>query len=148
MQLVSAKLKGQLMRNSILMLILIFLANNCVSVTNDIIEFEQKLKHVSAKYIADNSLAVNDISLKEENGLIKVKGKTTNREVHDYLSSFSDSLSFDYDVMLLPDPELGDSVHGIINVSVTPIREKTSHTSQMIDQGILGNSVKILYRCH
>ena len=92
MQLVSAKLKGQLMRNSILMLILIFLANNCVSVTNDIIEFEQKLKHVSAKYIADNSLAVNDISLKEENGLIKVTGKTTNREVHDYLSSFSDSL--------------------------------------------------------
>ena len=145
MQLASAKLRRQLMRNSILMLILILLTNNCASVNNDIIEFEQKLKHVSAKHITDNSLAVNDISLIEENGLVIITGKTTNREVHDHLSSFSDSLSFEYDVMLLPDPALGDSVHGIINVSVTPIREKTSHTSQMIDQAILGNSVKILY---
>jgi len=145
MQLASAKLRRQLMRNSILMLPLILLTNNCASINNDIIEFEQKLKHISAKHITDNSLAVNDISLIEENGLVTITGKTTNREVHDHLSSFSDSLSFEYDVMLLPDPALGDSVHGIINVSVTPIREKTSHTSQMIDQAILGNSVKILY---
>jgi len=78
MQLASAKLRRQLMRNSILMLPLILLTNNCASINNDIIEFEQKLKHVSAKHITDNSLAVNDISLIEENGLVTITGKTTN----------------------------------------------------------------------
>ena len=119
--------------------------NNCASIGKDKIDLENRLTHLSDKYIPDNSLAVNDISLKEENGYVTVNGKTTSRELHEHLSAFSDSLSFRYEVMLLPDPALGDSVHGIINVSVTPMRERTSHTSQMIDQAIMGNSVKILY---
>ncbi len=145
MQLAGTELEGSYMRYSIIMIISMLFVNNCASIGKDKIDLENRLKHLSDKYIPDNSLAVNDISLKEENGYLTVNGKTTSRELHDRLSAFSDSLSFRYEVMLLPDPALGDSVHGIINVSVTPMRERTSHTSQMIDQAIMGNSVKIHY---
>ena len=54
------------------------------------------------------------------------------------------SLTLQYDVQLLPDTTLGDSLYGIVNVSVTPMREKPKHSSQMVDQVILGDYVKIL----
>ena len=69
---------------------------------------------------------------------------TTNVDLYNKIKAYSDSLSFGNDVILLPDPSLGDSTRGIINVSVTPIRDRSSHTAQMIDQAIMGNWVKIL----
>jgi hypothetical protein len=69
---------------------------------------------------------------------------TTNVDLYNNIKAYSDSLSFGNDVILLPDPSLGDSTRGIINVSVTPIRDRSSHTAQMVDQAIMGNWVKIL----
>ena len=46
--------------------------------------------------------------------------------------------------ILLPDPALGDKVFGIVNVSVTPMREEPRHSSQMVDQAIMGNVVRLL----
>ena len=69
---------------------------------------------------------------------------TTNVNLYNKIKTYSDSLSFGNDVILLPDPSLGDSICGIINVSVAPIRDRSSHTAQMVDQAIMGNWVKIL----
>ena len=119
--------------------------NNCSSLINDKIEFERRLVRSSSKYILDKSLAVNDIVLDQEKSIVTVKGRTTSSELHTDLKTFSDSLSFKYEVVLLPDPSLGDSIHGIVNVSVAPMRDRSSHTAQMVDQAIMGNMVKILY---
>ena len=119
--------------------------NNCSSLINDKIEFERRLVRSSSKYILDKSLAVNDIVLDQEKNIVTVKGRTTSSELHTDLKTFSDSLSFNYEVVLLPDPSLGDSIHGIVNVSVAPMRDRSSHTAQMVDQAIMGNMVKILY---
>ena len=105
--------------------------NNCSSLINDKIEFERRLVRSSSKYILDKSLAVNDIVLDQEKSIVTVKGRTTSSELHTDLKTFSDSLSFKYEVVLLPDPSLGDSIHGIVNVSVAPMRDRSSHTAQM-----------------
>ena len=126
-------------------IVLIFLNFNCAHMTKKLDEFQIKFDKKSSSYIKDHSLEVNDIILKQEKGITKVVGMTTNNKLNKYLSSLSDSLNFQYEVLLLPDPILGDSIYGIINVSVTPMREKPSHSSQMVDQAIMGNTVKILY---
>ncbi len=126
-------------------IVLIFLNFNCAHMTKKLDEFQIKFDKKSSSYIKDHSLEVNDIILKQEKGITKVVGMTTNNILNKYLSSLSDSLNFQYEVLLLPDPILGDSIYGIINVSVTPMREKPSHSSQMVDQAIMGNTVKILY---
>ena len=45
---------------------------------------------------------------------------------------------------MLPDSALNDSVFGIINVSVSPLREEPRHSSQMVDQTIMGNTINLL----
>ena len=131
--------------SSFFFIVLIFLNFNCAHMTKKLDEFQIKFDKKSSSYIKDHSLEVNDIILKQEKGITKVVGMTTNNILNKYLSSLSDSLNFQYEVLLLPDPILGDSIYGIINVSVTPMREKPSHSSQMVDQAIMGNTVKILY---
>ena len=114
--------------------IALLIMNSCVSIRNNHIQFYDKLNHMSKKYIYDNSLAVNDIDLVHINKTTNIIGKTTNKQLYNQLKFLSDSLNFKYEVLFLPDPELGDSIYGIINVSVSPLREKESHIAQMIDQ--------------
>ena len=74
--------------------------------------------------------------------------KTTNSILFSKLISYTDSLltkeNYINKLMLLPDSTLGDSNFAIVNVSVTPLREKPRHSSQMVDQAILGNTIKLL----
>ena len=143
--MVSKKLEINTLRNFLFIVMAILFFNNCSSLSNDKIEFERRLIRSNSKYIPDKSLAVNDIVLDQEKSIVTVKGKTTSSELYTDLKIFSDSLSFEFEVVLLPDPSLGDSIHGIVNVSVAPMRDRSSHTAQMVDQAIMGNMVKILY---
>ena len=77
-----------------------------------------------------------------------IKGETTDSSAYESILRLKDSLFKDTDIknnfMLLPDPALGDEVFGIVNVSVTPMREEPRHSSQMVDQAIMGNVVRLL----
>ncbi len=144
MHLVGKKLIMNTLRSIILSFFTLFILNNCASFTFNRLEFDDKIKHISKKYILDKSLEVNEVAIDLKNQVPTFTGMTTNIDLYNEIKAFSDSLSFGNDVMLLPDPSLGDSTHGIINVSVAPIRDRSSHTAQMVDQAIMGNWVKIL----
>tara|TARA_S200000501_G_scaffold75950_1_gene67753 strand:+ start:818 stop:1975 length:1158 start_codon:yes stop_codon:yes gene_type:complete len=144
MHLVGKKLIMNTLRSIILSFFTLFILNNCASSTFNRLEFDDKIKHISKKYILDKSLEVNEVAIDLKNQVPTFTGMTTNIDLYNEIKAFSDSLSFGNDVMLLPDPSLGDSTHGIINVSVAPIRDRSSHTAQMVDQAIMGNWVKIL----
>ena len=132
------------MNRTILHLLFLLFLTNCISLTDPHIDFQKYLESLSNKYILDKTLAVNDIFLEKRNTGLVVIGMTTSKELYDEMNQYADSLTFQYDVQLLPDTTLGDSLYGIVNVSVTPMREKPKHSSQMVDQVILGDYVKIL----
>ena len=144
MHLVGKKLKMIALRSIILSFFALFILNNCASSTFNKLEFDDRIKQISKKYILDKSLEVNEVEVDLTNQGRTFTGMTTNVDFYNKVKAYSDSLSFGNDVILLPDPSLGDSICGIINVSVAPIRDSSSHTAQMVDQAIMGNWVKIL----
>ena len=144
MHLVGKKLIMNTLRSIILSFFTLFILNNCASSTFNKLEFDVRIKQISKKYILDKSLEVNEVAVDLKNQVPTFTGMTTNIDLYNEIKAFSDSLSFGNDVVLLPDPLLGDSTRGIINVSVAPIRDRSSHTAQMVDQAIMGNWVKIL----
>ena len=144
MHLVGKELIMNLSRPIILSFLTLFILNNCASSTFNKLEFDERIKQISKKYILDKSLEVNEVEVDLKNKVPTFTGMTTNVDLYNKIKAYSDSLSFGNDVILLPDPSLGDSTRGIINVSVTPIRDRSSHTAQMVDQAIMGNWVKIL----
>lgn len=144
MHLVGKKLKMIVLRSIILPFFALFILNNCVSSTFNKLEFDDRIKQISKKYIVDKSLEVNEVAIDLSNQDPTFTGMTTNVDLYNKIKAYSDSLSFGNDVILLPDPSLGDSTRGIIIVSVAPIRDRSSHTAQMVDQAIMGNWVKIL----
>ena len=135
----------KLIKTYLIAIPLLLFNNYCTNNDEIILQFDNKLNHLNQKYIPDKSLAVSDISFSQNNKSRIITGKTTSKALYHELLAFSDSLSYKFDVLLLPDTALGDSTHGIVNISTVPIRESPSHTSQMIDQAILGNSLKILH---
>ena len=144
MHLVGKKLIMNTLRSIILSFFTLFILNNCASSTFNKLEFYDRIKQISKKYILDKSLEVNEVAVDLKNQVPTFTGMTTNIDLYNEIKAYSDSLSFGNDVILLPDPSLGDSTRGIINVSVAPIRDRSSHTAQMVDQAIMGNWVKIL----
>ena len=122
------------------------LLSHCTSLSIHKIDFDKRIKQISEKHILDSSLEVNEIIINQSDQGLIISGMTTNDEYFNDIKSFSDSLSFVNDVLLLPDSALKDSIFGIINVSVAPIRDYSSHTAQMVDQAIMGNLVKILFK--
>ena len=144
MRLVGKRLKMIALRLIILFFFHLFILNNCASSTFNRLEFDDRIKQISKKYILDESLEVNEVEVDLKNQGPTFTGMTTNVDLYNKIKAYSDSLSFGNEVILLPDPSLGNSTHGIINVSVSPIRDRSSHTAQMVDQAIMGNWVKVL----
>ena len=94
------------------------------------------------------TLFLSTESFSLEKGKWTLNGETSNKILHESLNLICDSLfdhkNFQNNFQLLPDARLGDSLYAIINVSVTPIKDKPSHSSQIIDQGQMGNKLKLL----
>ncbi len=110
--------------------------------------FNDQIKKIEEIYITDKTLSVFSISLDRIDKKWILSGEMTTKPAYVRILEFTDSLfgkdNIINNLSLLPDSSLGDSVFGIINVSVTPIREKPKHSSQMIDQAIMGNTTKLL----
>ena len=125
-----------------------FIAFNCSEHKKILNSFNKYANALEANYIKDKSLSVFTTNLYQTNDNWILEGETTNLVLHSNLIRFTDSLltkeGYTNNFILLPDSLLGDSSFAIVNVSVTPLREKPQHSSQMVDQAIMGNTVKLL----
>mgnify|MGYP001174949652 FL=1 len=132
----------------VLFLPIFFIALNCSSYSNRITNFDSRKDQIRKKYINDGSLSVFSADIDKINDGWVIKGETTDTSAYESILRLKDSLFKDTDIknnfILLPDPALGDKVFGIVNVSVTPMREEPRHSSQMVDQAIMGNVVRLL----
>lgn len=105
---------------------------------------EQILSPLVKLHVPDQSLDVVDVHISKSFNEKIISGFISNKPTFEALKIKADSLSYAFEVILLPEPSLGDSIFGIVNVSVTPLRERPSHVSQMVDQAIMGHPLKLL----
>ena len=120
----------------------------CSNEHETIQKFEKKIIEIEKQYIPDKSIGVFNVTISKDKGKWIIEGETDNKYAHTQFVKFADSLLpsklITNNFLILPDTALGDSNFAIIKVSVTPLRENPRHSSQMVDQAILGNEIKLL----
>lgn len=113
---------------------------------------EQKYIHlieeVSRKYVPDKRVDLFEVVVYEREGKIILKGETTRKDARDELIARLKQFTqnFEDSVVVLPSPEMGDKIYGVVSVSVANMRAKPAHQSELVNQILMGSRVKILKR--
>lgn len=102
---------------------------------------------IDSEMIGDHRLAIFDIELSDQDSLLIVKGETSVPAAHDTLiARLKRLVAYPVidSVQVLPDPDLGDRIYGIINVSTAHQRRIPDVRAEMVNQALMGETVKIL----
>ena len=121
-------------------LFITFISYGCIIDQNT----KRDIIKIQKKYIPDKSLGVFEITLSKNLISNSISGYTSDSSAYTDMKTYSDSMNINFKVILLPEQSLQDSIYGIVNVSVTPLKEEPSHKSQMVDQALMGYPVKLL----
>ena len=128
----------------------LFLFIGCESEQNSISrKAETRFEQIETRFIADNALDVFSADLKLDQGWI-LSGETTDTLAARAINRFADSLlgkgNYQTNFILLPYKSLGDSTYALVKRSVAHLRREPRHASEMLDQVILGNELRLLKR--
>ena len=117
------------------------------SKTAKISHLQSTIDSIKSKYVPDRRVNVFDIEI---SGIINdkpvIKGYTSSDSAYQELTRLIDKENLTDSIKMLPDNTLGDSIFGIINLSVADIRTKPDFSSEMATQAILGTPVNILQK--
>lgn len=133
-------------------LFILVIVNIGIYATNPIVEkdsiVDNVVNDIKDLYAPKSGEGILRIQTKSTNDTIIVQGSTTSKEAFDKLQEMLNvehSSIIINKVKLLPDIEnLGDTLYGVINVSVADIRTQNKYTSGMATQSMLGTPVRIL----
>ncbi len=111
-------------------------------------KYSRLVEEISKKYVPDKRVDIFDVVIYEDDGKVILKGETTRKDAKDELITKLKQMSQNIQdsIVVLPSPELGEKIYGIISVSVANMRAKPAHQSELVNQVLMGNSVKILKR--
>jgi hypothetical protein len=131
---------------NLFIILLIFLS--CENYSKISESFESRAQKIQDEHIPDLSLNVFTTSLQREDNQWKLAGETTVASARDEILAIADSLlgknNYQNDFILLPHPTLGDSNYAVVCVSVANLREEPRHSAQLIDQNIMGKTLRLL----
>ena len=110
--------------------------------------FDNQKRQISNELVPDRTLNIFDASLVRDNGEWILKGETTLKEAESKIVSYTNKLlgeeNYQNNFVLLPHENLGDKKYGIIKVSTAHLREEPRRSTQLVDQNIMGHTVKLL----
>ncbi len=103
------------------------------------------IEDIKNQYAPDNRVAVFEITAIESANIFTLTGETNIPEAKERLLNNlkTRSLNFIDHIRLLPEPELGDEIYGVVNLSVANIRSTPAHSAELAIQALLGTPVKI-----
>lgn len=107
-------------------------------------DIQKIIDEIKLKYAPDKRTAVYDVKYSVDNEQITLVGETSIPEAKkELLGSFMNQNVIDK-IELLPSKELSDRIFGIANLSVSDVRAKPDHASELTTQVLLGSTLKIL----
>ncbi len=137
------------MRKFYLFLIITLLAISCSKQGKIQQNFQILQQQIQSKYAPDKSLAIAHFRLISKTGHWILKGETTKKEAKVEVLRKVDSLISGHVIdstIVLPQPSLGDSVYGLVRISMANIRRQPRHAAELIDQSTTGDILKLLKR--
>ncbi|MFN3135726.1 MAG: NlpC/P60 family protein [Candidatus Kryptonium sp.] len=110
--------------------------------------YENLIQEVSQKYVPDKRVDVFEVVIYRQGDALILKGETTVEKAKAELISKLKQLSPNVvdSVIVLPSPELGNKIYGVVSVSVANMRSKPMHQAELVNQVLMGSNVKILKR--
>jgi hypothetical protein len=135
-------------RKVFLPLCLLVFVLSCQNTNKIVQEFDGRAEQIQMHYAPDLSLAVFKAELSHDNRKWILQGETSVPEAKRDIVSLADSLlggeNYQNEFVELPHPSLGDSTYGLVSVSVANLREKPEHSAQLVDQNIMGRTLRLL----
>ncbi len=131
-----------------IILLIVALAIQLIAQDKVSLKYSPLIDEVAKKYVPDKRVDVFDVVIYEDGGKVILKGETTRKDAKDELISKLKQVTQDFQdsLVVLPSPELGEKIYGIVSVSVANMRAKPSHQSELVNQILMGSSVKVLKR--
>ncbi len=103
------------------------------------------IEEIKNQYTPDKRVAIFEITAIDSANVFTLTGETNIPEVKEKLLNNLETrdLNFNDEIRLLPEPDLGDKIYGVVNLSVANIRSTPAHSAELATQTLLGTPVKI-----
>ncbi|CUS76450.1 NlpC/P60 family protein [Candidatus Kryptonium thompsonii] len=110
--------------------------------------YENLIREISQKYVPDKRVDVFEVVIYRQGDALISKGETTVEKAKAELILKLKQLSPNVvdSIIVLPSPELGNKIYGVVSVSVANMRSKPMHQAELVNQVLMGSNVKILKR--
>ncbi|CUS80852.1 NlpC/P60 family protein [Candidatus Kryptonium thompsonii] len=110
--------------------------------------YENLIREISQKYVPDKRVDVFEVVIYRQGDALISKGETTVEKAKAELILKLKQLSPNVvdSIIVLPSPELGNKIYGVVSVSVANMRSKPMHQDELVNQVLMGSNVKILKR--
>jgi len=113
-------------------------------------ELRELVRAVGARHVPDARSAIFDVRLVRRGDDVAFIGETTVAAAAAELMARAQAVAPDRrildQIMRLPDPALGDRVHGLARASIVPVHARPHITSTQVTQYILGHRLDLLAR--
>ena len=126
---------------------LLLLMASCAPVDEQDAMVKATVQSLKAQYAPDRRVAVFDIKWERYGNLLAVKGEVDNPKAKEELlaalktAGLGDLLD---SIKVLPDPELGANLYGIVTISVANVRSSPGQAEELSTQVMMGMVVKLL----
>lgn len=107
----------------------------------------KELQSLQKQLVPDKRVAILDIELKDTlQPVIKVSGETDQPKAKEQIIQFltGKKISFVDSIRVLPDVSVGEKTWALASSSVSNIRSRPDHTSELVSQALMGTPMKVL----
>ena len=113
-------------------------------------DYITELNAIQSKWAPDKRTKVFNIehNYDAEHGIWNITGETTEKQAQQAFEKLvlgyfgKDKINLNF--QLLPHPSLGDSIYGLVNVSVANLKKEPGHRTELVDQALMGTVLKLL----
>lgn len=112
-------------------------------------QIENAIESIRQAWAPDRRVAVFDISWEYQRNRVLLKGEVDNPITKERIidailqAGYSD---IDDQILVLPHPDLGENIYGMVRVSVGNMRFEPRYTSELVTQVLMGMPIRILKR--
>jgi gamma-D-glutamyl-L-lysine dipeptidyl-peptidase len=127
--------------------LIVFLIAGCSGPSGKIDKVQGEIDSISSIFVPDHRMGIADIKVHSTTeGILILKGETTDKLLKiDLIRTLSNNGNKLIDsILILPDTLVNKNFLGLATLSVINIRKHPSHSSELINQALLGTPVLIL----
>ncbi|MBI3111008.1 MAG: SH3 domain-containing protein, partial [Ignavibacteriales bacterium] len=131
----------------LLLPVLLLLIASCAPVDEQDAMLKATVQSLKEQYAPDRRVAVFDITWERYGNALVMKGEVDNPKAkEDLLAALKTAGSEELldSIKILPDPELGVNLYGIVTISVANVRSSPGQPEELSTQVMMGMVVKLL----